>query len=241
MKLPEFDRSKMFWDNWQAFYVIHTFGDRFIQFDTGEFVICQNRWHPDKRRPYNDLHIQVVGTDDRDCPKLFVPHETKPIPKSHLNRTGMQVLLLDHDHQRAVSLEGWMTKDNAGARIPERFIDRGAGRSVRAYYAGPDAFPVGAVPITRHFPHPLTSEQRRHIVELRNACTVWIQMQDNPAALTIEGRREHRDVQTRVDYFVNTPFRDLTTPQRIAIAVRGFDMIKLETNPWLTFKKEEKE
>jgi len=238
MHLPQFDRTEMAWDDWRAFHVVHEW--HFVQFDTGEFVVVKSRWSPHERRVYEDLHLQVIATDDRDCPRLFIPGQEgdKPIPKSYLNHKGQQVLLLDHDHERAVSLEGWMTGDtDAGRTIPERFVSRDwHGRNVRAYYAGPNAFPLGAVPITRHFPYPLTSRQRTQIAELKNACEVWLAMQPDPAALSIEGRREHRDVQTRVDYFVDIPFSVLTTPQRIAIAVRGFDMIKQETNTWLTFK-----
>jgi len=238
MHLPQFDHAEMAWDDWRAFHVVHEW--YFVQFDTGEFVIVNSCWSPRERRVYEDFHLQVTSTNDKDCPPLFVPgkENNKPIPKSHLNHKGMQVLLLDHDSQRAVSLEGWMTSDTDASRtIPERFVSPyRRGRNVCAYYAGPGAFPLGAVPITRHYPHPLTAVQRVHITELKNACEVWLQMQPDPVKLGLEHHKMVRDVQTRVDYFVDMPFSVLTTHQRLAIASHGFDMTRQETNAYLTFK-----
>jgi hypothetical protein len=48
MKLPPFDHSKMEWDAWQAFYVVYEY-NRFIQFDTGEFVVCRHSWRPNDK------------------------------------------------------------------------------------------------------------------------------------------------------------------------------------------------
>jgi len=232
MHLPEFDRNKMEWDSWRAFHVTVEHYSAFVQFDTGELIVTNRRWSPDERRAYKELHLQVIGTDDRDCPRLFVPGSDKPVPKSHLNHNGMQVLLLDHDCQRAVSLESWMTGDNNGRTIPERFRDRGS-RNVNAYYSGPSAMPLGAVPITRHYPQPLTTKERAHVAELHEACKVWLQMQGDPKALM----QKHRSLDApKVATFVDVSFAVLTEEHRTAIAVKGFDMIKREENNWLTFK-----
>jgi hypothetical protein len=228
MKLPPFDHSQMEWGAWNAFHVVHKH-NTFYQFDTGEFIVTSHTWHPDERRIYSDLNIQIVGTNDEDCPQLYVPSNSKPIPKSHLNHKGQQYLLLDLDHKRAVSLYPWLTKDNAPS-VPERFTDK---QRVAAWYAGPGAVPVGTS-ITRHYPQPLTMQQRSHINKLSDVCKIWLRMQPDPNAL----EREYiafRDVQRKVSYFVDTPFSALTANQRMAIATHGFDMIVEEKYPYLTF------
>lgn len=237
MKLPPFNHAVMEWDGWRAFHIDHGYS-KFTQFDTGEFVVCSRRWAPDNRQVYKDLHIQVVATDDEDCPKLYLPGMAsvvgaKPVFKSHLNHNGQQILLLDFNHKRAVSLDRWLTKDNAPSSLPERFLDRGA-RNISAYYAGPKATPIAA-PITRHFPAPLTTEQRTHIKELEAAAKVWLEMQPDPEGL----KKKHRDVRAvPVLDCVDVSFGVLTTEHRTAVALRGFNMIIKETHPWLTFNVE---
>jgi hypothetical protein len=214
----------MHWDAWSAFHVDHVY-NTFVQFDTGEFVVCYRHWRPDQRRTYNDLHIRIVATGDDACPRLYVPGKDKPIPWSHLNHKGMQTLLLDLDHKRAVSLDTWLTTENTPSPIPERFLVTNQ-RNVTAYYAGPGAMPVGQ-PIIRHYPQPLTYDQRKHIGELTDACKVWLQMQPEP----VTGTR----LPLPVLDFVATPFSALTTDQRVAVAARGFDMITKEEHFWLRF------
>jgi hypothetical protein len=236
MKLPPFDHSKMRWDAWQAFHVDHLHG-RFIQFDTGEFVVCSYSWRPDQRRTYGELGLQVVATDDKDCPQLYAPGVisvigAKPIPKTHLGHHGQQMLLLDLPNRRAVGLGGMLDKD-AWPTIPERFTD--CYSRIVAYYSGPEAMPIGA-PITQHHPHPLTPGERTHIRELIDACKVWLQMQPNPDEL----KNKHRNAKVLpVGDFVDVSFSALTTEHRMAIAVRdGFNMIVKKTHPWLTFNLE---
>jgi len=234
MHLPEFDYNTMEWDNWRAFHITQSVDPRpsrtFVQFDTGEFIVTNRHWSPDERRNYKALHLQVIGTDDSNYPQLFVPGAAKPVPKSHLNHNGMQVLLLDHDCQRAVSLESWMTDDNNGRTVPARFRRP---YSVAAYYSGPKAMPVGAVPITRHYPQPLTTKEREHVTEMHEACKMWLQMQGDPKALMSLYRTE---AAPAVASFVDVSFAVLTEAHRTTIAMKGFNMLIREENNWLTFK-----
>lgn len=230
MKLPAFNHAEMEWDSWRAFHNDHGYR-KFTQFDTGELVVCSCRWQPDARHVYKELHLQVVATDDKDCPRLYLPGLDKPIPKSHLYHKGQQTLLLDLDHKRAVGLSDYLTKENAPL-VPERFTDSNS-RSVTAWYAGPDAVPVGS-PITRHYPQPLEPDERKHINELADACKVWLQMQPDPEAL----KKEHRKVKTPVNDFIGVSFAILTLAHRTAIAERGFNMIVKGEHPWLTFNGE---
>jgi hypothetical protein len=229
MHLPDFDHSKMQWDAWKAYYIDEHKYNTFVQFDTGEFVVCYRNWRPDERKVYSDLHLRIVATGDEDCPRLYVPGQEKPIPKSHLNHHGMQTLLLDLDSHRAVSINTWLTKENAPALIPERFASENSRRNVTAYYAGPQATPVG-VPITRHYPQPLSSTQRKHIGELADASKVWLQMQTQHNLA-----KPVKWVEMPVLDFVETPFSTLTTEQRVTVAGRGFDMIVKEEHDWLKF------
>ena len=232
MKLPDFNYADMQWDAWNAFHVEHHGYRKFTQFDTGELVVCSTNWRPENRLVYKELHIQIVATDDDDCPPLYVPGQDKPIPKSHLNHKGMQILLLDFDHKRAVGLGSYLTQDNAPL-VPERFT-KAQFRSVAAWYAGADSIPVGTS-ITRHYPQPLTMTERKHINELADAAKVWLQMQPNPDAL----KKEHREVKAPpVFEFVDVSFGVLTLAHRTAIADKGFNMIVKEEYPWLTFNVE---
>jgi hypothetical protein len=228
MKLPPFDHSKMEWDSWRAFHIEHKY-HAFIQFDTGEFVVRYNSWRPENRKVYSELHIQIVATDDDECPKLYIPGSTKPVFKSHLNHKGQQTLLLDLDHKRAVSLSPELSEDNAPL-VPVRFTE--GNHNVTAWYAGPDAVPVGA-PIIRHYPQPLLPYQREHIKELVDASKVWMQMQPNLDTR----KRQHPDL--KVGDFVDVSFAALTTEHRMAIATVGFNTIVKEEHPWLTFNLEE--
>lgn len=230
MKLPPFNHAEMAWDGWRTFYVDYGYG-KFAQFDTGEFVVCRYNWPPDARMVYRDLHIQIVATDDEACPQLYVPGSDKPIFKSHLYHTGQQTLLLDFDHKRAVGINAYLDEDNAPL-VPRRFTDSNA-RRVTAWYAGSNAVPVGT-PITRHYPQPLTSNERKHLDEVKTACQVWLQMQPDPEAL----KKQHKKVQTPVGNFIGVSFAMLTTEHRTAIATKGFYMTVKEEHPWLTFNVE---
>lgn len=229
MKLPAFDHSRMEWDSWNAFHIVHQY-NAFIQFDTGEFIVCRSSWRPENRQIYKELNIQIVGTDDDLCPQLFVPGQAKPVAKSHLNHHGMQTLLLDFNHKRAVSLWPGLGKDNAPL-VPERFTS--AARNVTAWYAGPNAVPVGS-PVTRYYPQPLTTTQRKHINDLEDASKVWLGMQPDPSVL----KQKHRDVKVHVNDCIDVSFGMLTVAHRTAIAERGFNMIVKDEHPWLTFNVE---
>ena len=232
MKLPEFKLDEMEWDSWHSFHVDVAW-NKFVQFDTGEFVVVNKRWNPDKREVHNDLRIQIVATSDDNCPRLYLPNTPGPMPvaKSHLNHKGHQILLIDFDHKRAVSVDRYLDKDNVTAPIPERFTnsEHRCGGRISAYYAGPNAVPIGT-PITRHFPHPLTSEQRKRIDDLKSACDVWLKMQPNPEALAKE---QHKFKAPPVAGFIYAAFSTVLPAQRALIAVHGFDMILKEEHPWL--------
>jgi hypothetical protein len=223
MQLPAFDYTRMHWDAWQAFHI--DYDSVFIQFDTGEFVVRHHDWRPNERKVHYDLHLQVVATADRDCPRLYAPGHDRPIPRAHLERDGQQVLLLDLDHGRAVSLDG-VLRD----AVPGRFVCG----SLAAYYAGAVAMPLGGGPITRRWPHPLTHDLRRHAAAVTDACKVWLGMHDDDARRELT--REHRYVKAPVWAFLGVPFAELSEATRTAVAVRGFGMIAEEKHPWLTFK-----
>jgi len=230
MKLPAFDHSKKEWDAWNAFHIVHSYYP-FVQFDTGEFVVCSNSWRPEHRQVYRDLNIQIVATDDDNCPQLFVPGAAKPVFKSHLNHNGMQTLLLDLDHKRAVALGPSLAAGNA-PMVPERFFNH----RVTAYYPGPAAPPVGG-PVTRHYPQPLTNDQRKHVAELVDASKVWLEMQPNPPALAQQHRKQKFE-KLHVRDFVDVSFGVLTPAHRVTIALDGFNTIVKDEHPWLTFNYE---
>ena len=114
--------------------------------------------------------------------------------------------------------------------IPERFTGRHS--RVVAYYAGPEAVPVGSS-ITRHHPALLTSDQRKHVNDLVDACQVWLGMQPNSEEL----KKKHRSIaKVPVLDCVDVSFAALIPNHRISIAMHdGFNTIIKEEHPWLTF------
>lgn len=162
-------------DRFKAHYMCldvatHYYYGDVVLFDTGELIVTPNKWAPDKRKLYKNWNVQIVSTTDPDCPALYLPGEDKPCIKAHLNHGGQQILWIDHDHKRAVSLERTC---NGGFtdHIPERF--RGL---ATVYYYGKNSPPLGgSVILTK--PKVFPNETLRSTNALQQACRVWYEME----------------------------------------------------------------
>ena len=175
----KFDRTKVFWDDYCRFHTNLEYANGFIVFETGE-AICTRCFDndPDRRTLYNKWHVQIVGTNDTNCPK-FTDLDGKPIAKTWLDNNGQQILLIDHDHGIAVALgqrggldprfvQPWQ------ANVPESLRGR-----AYAYWPGPNSPPLGGRIVVNQS-RRLTPEQRAHCEGLLAECKAWDVMSEQP-------------------------------------------------------------
>ena len=203
MKLPNFEMAKAKWDHWKAFHINHnrsgsggdSYGAVFIQFDTGELVCQLSNWTPENRIHYRDLNITVRSTTDEQCPKLFTDDGETVVP-AWLNRTGMQVLLIDWDHGVAVRVDHRLGEKNE-ALMPERLRGK-----FSAYYAGVKSKPLAA-PIKVEKPMRFTKEQLDHVDGLCAASKAWVTYNAEEVEVT-------RSKTSELSSFVLKPIRDKT-------------------------------
>lgn len=174
MKLPEFKQSEVRWDAYRAFHIHHDYNGyhdfcygSFVQFDTGEVICTVTKPRLEKRRIYRTLNIQIVGTNDYDCPQLYTL-EGEKIPFAWLNSCGSQALLLDLDNQHLVRLSGESLQG-----VPSRFVH------VPAYYPGPGRLPVGSS-ISVGRPYKWDKAEREHIRSLVAAAKVKVKFDELP-------------------------------------------------------------
>ena len=166
MKAQPFDQSKMRWDEYRAFHVHRS--RYLVQFDTGEMIFTYNEPDPDFRKHFRDLEIQIVATNDDDCPKLYTD-EGEEVKKAWVTRNGQQHLAVDHERGVAVRLQHQYDQ-HRNPRLPPRFLNYAA-----AYWSGPERRPVGA-PITLSKPRAFSAEQNAHILQTISACKAWVEM-----------------------------------------------------------------
>jgi hypothetical protein len=218
------------WDEWHDFFIPHGSTNNyqvghsapFIQFNSGELIVNNRGFDPNIRKRYPDLNVRIVATTDYDCPTLTRVGETKPIPKSHLNHRGQQILLVDEDQGIAVGL----FKDKRGEldfrreTMPQRFLDR----KVAAYYAGENREPIGH-PIILEYAPPLTNEQKEHIHDLTMACETWMQMSTDPNHIKLWDKKSNNlhAVPISMPEAMKYTFASLDDKKREQIALQRLD------------------
>ena len=178
MKLPAFDHSKMEWDAWNAFHVVTS-------------IICSSSSTPASLSCARTRGAQSTAVST----KILTSRSS--VPTTTIAR-GLRPRYDVADPQVAPQSQGAAdtaarprSQASGGVLVPPDQGQCAAGPGavystptslVLVWYAGPDAVPVGT-PVMRHYPQPLTYDERKHINELVDACKVWLQMQPNPDAL----------------------------------------------------------
>lgn len=181
MILPPFaSETRRLWDYYEQFHT-HV-ADGFVQFESGELIYTRAFPDPDDRRVYAKLGVQIVSTTDASLPKLLTP-EGQPIPKSWLNRQGMQYLAVDLDLKCAVRLTRSKTDNEASKKVPY-FLEG----HFNAYWSGPGRMPIGAN-ITTQEPRVLSADDKAHMDSIKAQCEAWMAM----TGTTVLGRRIWRD------------------------------------------------
>ena len=247
MQLPDFEHSMAWWDKFRAFH--RCFGMRntwtidgpIVHFDTGEAMVTRSKWDPDDRKTYNDLRIQVLGTNDDTLRKFFLVEDLeRPVPKSWVTREGTQTLWLDLDHEMAVALDAPMTADTM-ERVPLRLRPH-----AKVYYTGEDQPPIGGpIIVSRPKTHP--KGLLEHVKGIESACTVWkchnpkFMLWDNTSGTkgwsSANEIKKQSILKRDYDDYAEKEFRMLSDDERYLIAVNpirgGFTK---ETHAFLKFK-----
>lgn len=235
MKQPIFDLKQAHFDMYNDFYIPHGPGSyqsgsgSFIQFNSGEVIVLNRSWQPDQRKHYSDLNIAIFSTADDRCPLLHRPDDKRRVPKTHLNYAGQQILLIDYDHNLAVSIDHDKRRKHTQPLMPERFNKM----NVAAYYRGPLSPPVGQS-IVIEYAYPFTPEQHEHLNDLKMACEAWFKMSKD---WTEQQRRifihDHRPASMLGA--LHYTFSELGDNDRAIIALVGYDRgTKIETHDYLT-------
>lgn len=198
MKIEPFDKTRAQWDRYQRFHTLGSHGS--IQFETGEMIFTHNVFKPDSRCGTRDnvagASLRIVGTNDADCPPLYITAEslstdearadlTKlnqtadnlsgPVPKAWLNGAGMQILLIDSETGRAIGMRG--TKQHKAWAHAPSWINPGIGYGKQAivYVPGNGRNAIGSG-VDMFMPYKRTIEQRRAEAELVGACKAWVEI-----------------------------------------------------------------
>lgn len=182
MKLPDFNHTKGYrkFDRFGEFYnevnepnVWWGYNaSPFVLFETGEFIVTQARFKPERRGDYDKLGISICASTDYffakllQDRKLLTPDGDEVLP-SWLNQKAYQSLWVDHDHNRIVRLQYDRGKAHRDAITP-RLRDKAT-----IYYASTKDMPVGGGMIEVNQPNKLTKDERAHLNMLRAACNAW--------------------------------------------------------------------
>lgn len=165
MKVPPFDPNKQAWDCFKRFHILTgpAYRHRWVQFESGEIYFTCDAIHARHRGHYSSNEISIVSTAD---PKLSLSFarpdddERKPIPRSQLNASGQQVLVIDQQYKRAVRLSRNTNLTPVGLNL-----------AATAYCPGDGCEVVGGAPVQVKIPPSYSV--RRELDELRNKCRVW--------------------------------------------------------------------
>jgi hypothetical protein len=203
MKLPEFDRSRMRWDEYKRFHVKRS--NWFVQFETGEFIITTDTFKPDERRIIPGTDLRVVTPADSDCPQLYFDPKapdraetesalriagyspeklyTKAIPRAWLHTGYSPTLLVDETTGRVVRLYNPAIHKHAGWSSIPAWVRAGGGHYSRAvaYLPGHDS-PAIASRLQIRYPYRPDKDEREALASLRAGCVAWRNM------LTVEER-----------------------------------------------------
>lgn len=175
MKLPDFDRSKQWWDDHKAFHIDHQ--HNITQFDTGEVIYTTEAPLVGTRdHTYNEV-ATILTTVEGPSRKLTDPITGKDVPNSWLTLPSGdgQFLLLDYGTGRAVRLQKYRNASSWHVRegIPARFHNH----RCCAYFPGNGMPPMGA-PVELSMTVPLTKDERAHVTTLADASRAWLEIKN---------------------------------------------------------------
>lgn len=176
MQLPTFNQAAAMWDQHRAFHNNHIPRYRWtpssaylVQFDTGEAIFTSSLIHREQRRRYDDFNISLLSPRDFRFPKVKTPGG-QIIPSSWLTRGASQHFIIDHDSGHVVALGDIRKRPD----LPVRFRGSAYNSTAYAYLAGPGCVPIGA-PVRLVRTKNLTTDERKHISNLRALCRAWMQ------------------------------------------------------------------
>lgn len=173
MKQFEFNHQRKMWDTHRAF---HSTQGPFTEFETGELMVHYLP-RPDGRQVYQKYGIQLVGTSDRDCPKLYLDKAcTQEVLTAWVTQRGQQLIAVDEEQKVAVALRtGWSNKKELMQFLPSHV------HNARALWTGPNRLPVPLAQITVSQPDPTVKKGIKDKVDtVRTAVTAAARIKGLP-------------------------------------------------------------
>jgi hypothetical protein len=186
MKLPDWNKQYVRWDQYEAFHM-GLDGKRgltqtgawmyptFVIFDDGQLWCRLSHPDPHDRHDYPELNVTLVSSNDKACPTLFTP-DGEQVKKAWLNDDGMQCMLIDHDSGRAVRLAGH--SDKIATTLPIEKPEACIG----AWFASDKELPVGAPIALRRPFKSLSVEDQKQLDDFTCATRAAMQMLDHPSS-----------------------------------------------------------
>lgn len=158
-----YDPKHRHWDKYHTFYSSIS-GFRF--FETGEIAFDSYAHDIDIRRVYRDVGVEIISTNDTHHTFLH-PKTGAKIPKAQLSHRGQQILMIDLESKRVVSMDGRIN-DAAQKAIPTHL------RNAEAYALSENAPLMSTRSITINAPSPITDEAH----EWKNVVEVLIKLDE---------------------------------------------------------------
>lgn len=244
MKLPDYNPATVKWDRYRRFH--NEVYPWFIRFESGEAIITKANFTPHERRTLRDSDLQIVLTSDNDCPRFCVADEAtltelracghemggKPVPKSWLQVSCSQTLLIDKTERLAVRLDTNREQPHAAWEHAPTWVMPGSGYRMNAvaYLPGNNRGAI-ANKVALKVPIKPSKEARRAWAGLWAGCTAWCKLANWDhnkwaSAWYATGPRGHRYIYQRTFTPAGADdipdITDLSAEQRFQIARFGY-------------------
>jgi hypothetical protein len=152
--------------HWDKYHTFHSSIGGFRFFETGEIAFDAYAHDIDIRRVYKDIGVEIISTNYTNHTFLH-PKTGAKIPKAQLSHHGQQILMIDLESKRVVSMDGRIN-DDAQKGLPTHL------RNAEAYALSENAPLMSFKSIKINAPSPITDEAR----EWKNVVEVLIKLEE---------------------------------------------------------------
>lgn len=195
MHLPDWDQSKVHWDDFKAFHIgiakdgftegtLNGYAyrqPRFVMFDTQELIGVNGWMGPYDRGEWKQLGFSVYSARDKGCPSPLWTPDGRKVYKSWMCRSGHSapLLLVDELTKRVVCMSRW-TNDQ-WTDIPKRFHEQ---YRVVVYFGGPGMPPQSRAGVPVMFPTKdhYPPHEKELLETFNHVVKTAMQLGDHPAS-----------------------------------------------------------
>jgi len=158
LEFPAITNPRVEWNEYRRFFVPH-FKRRFIQFDTGEFIITAGYWPARDRMEFRNLGLSLVYPRDPELKGVTFtdPVTDRLVSKAHL--APSDALMIDHTTDRAYHVPH--RSRFSDPRVPPLLRTR-----AYVYFSGPGEEPAAA-PVPINSPMKLDLDTQRELRQRR--------------------------------------------------------------------------